>query len=240
MPHNIRFDNTSLQRAANDLISSRRAGRSLIRESTIHPFRSLRLPSSWAMRPSRWATPRQITRWLCSSAWTLQPFLFPRAAGCGGGPSSCCFPIISSRCTPDRERRWMGPIHLEQHYGSVEALQGQLIRAVDRCEGFSAVFPGSGSPVQFAKSAHEQGNWRWTTSTKRCGTGSIWRNFRPLQTISIRFVRNIGTYDGPQFSTYQQGWATLIESLTIADQLANSTKLRGNDTGGGGGGGGFD
>ena len=44
------------------------------------------------------------------------------------------------------------------------------------------------------------------------------------------FVRNIGTYDSPQFSTYQQGCATLIESLTIADQLANSTKLTGNDT----------
>jgi len=44
------------------------------------------------------------------------------------------------------------------------------------------------------------------------------------------FVRNIGTYDNQQDNTYEQKWATLIESLMIADQLANSTKLTGIDT----------
>ena len=44
------------------------------------------------------------------------------------------------------------------------------------------------------------------------------------------FVRNIGTYDNVQSNTYEQGFASLIESLIIADQLANSTKLTGNDT----------
>ncbi len=43
------------------------------------------------------------------------------------------------------------------------------------------------------------------------------------------FVRNIGHYDGPQVNTYQQGLNTLIESITIADQLALSTKLTGDD-----------
>ena len=43
------------------------------------------------------------------------------------------------------------------------------------------------------------------------------------------FVRNIGTYDNWQVNTYQQGFATLIESLMIADQLAHSTQLRGID-----------
>jgi hypothetical protein len=44
------------------------------------------------------------------------------------------------------------------------------------------------------------------------------------------FLRNIATYDNQQFNTYEQGLSTLIESMTIADQLANSSKLRGNDT----------
>ena len=44
------------------------------------------------------------------------------------------------------------------------------------------------------------------------------------------FVRNIGTYDNQQVNTYEPNWATLIESLMIADQLAHSTKLRGDDT----------
>ena len=43
-------------------------------------------------------------------------------------------------------------------------------------------------------------------------------------------MRNIGTYDNPQDNTYEQKWATLIESLMIADQLAHSTKLTGIDT----------
>jgi len=43
------------------------------------------------------------------------------------------------------------------------------------------------------------------------------------------FLRNIGTYDNQQFNTYEQNLATLIESMTIADQLAHSSKLRGND-----------
>lgn len=45
----------------------------------------------------------------------------------------------------------------------------------------------------------------------------------------LSFVRNIGTYDNQQFNTYQQGLNTLIESITIADQLAHSTKLTGDD-----------
>src|SRR5438874_3226459 len=44
------------------------------------------------------------------------------------------------------------------------------------------------------------------------------------------FLRNIGTYDNQQFNTYEQGLSTLIESLMIADQLAHSSKLTGNDT----------
>jgi len=44
------------------------------------------------------------------------------------------------------------------------------------------------------------------------------------------FVREIGTYDNVQFNTYEPAFSTLIESLIIADQLANSTKLTGNDT----------
>ena len=44
------------------------------------------------------------------------------------------------------------------------------------------------------------------------------------------FLRNIGTYDNQQFNTYEQGLSTLIESMMIADQLAHSTKLTGNDT----------
>lgn len=44
------------------------------------------------------------------------------------------------------------------------------------------------------------------------------------------FLRNIGTYDNQQFNTYEQGFSTLIESLMIADQLAHSTKLTGLDT----------
>ena len=44
------------------------------------------------------------------------------------------------------------------------------------------------------------------------------------------FVRNIGTYDNPQFNTYQQGLSTLIESMMIADQLSKSPKLVGDDT----------
>jgi hypothetical protein len=44
------------------------------------------------------------------------------------------------------------------------------------------------------------------------------------------FLRNIATYDNQQFNTYEQGLSTLIESMMIADQLANSSKLRGNDT----------
>ncbi len=43
-------------------------------------------------------------------------------------------------------------------------------------------------------------------------------------------VRSIGVYDNPQFNTYQQGLSSLIESVMIADQLANSTQLTGNDT----------
>src|SRR5207253_3236759 len=44
------------------------------------------------------------------------------------------------------------------------------------------------------------------------------------------FLRNIGTYDNQQFNTYEQGLSTLIESLMIADQLAHSSKLTGDDT----------
>ena len=43
------------------------------------------------------------------------------------------------------------------------------------------------------------------------------------------FVRNIGTYDTVQENTYEQKFATLIESMMIADQLAKSRLLRGQD-----------
>jgi hypothetical protein len=43
------------------------------------------------------------------------------------------------------------------------------------------------------------------------------------------FVRSIGVYDNPQFQTYQQGLSSLIESLMIADQLARSPALTGDD-----------
>ena len=44
------------------------------------------------------------------------------------------------------------------------------------------------------------------------------------------FVRDIGTYDNAQNFSYEPGLATLIESLTIADQLAQSKLLTGDDT----------
>lgn len=51
---------------------------------------------------------------------------------------------------------------------------------------------------------------------------------QPVGSI-LSFVRNIGTYDGVQFNTYQPNLQTLVEAVTIADQLAKSPQLTGND-----------
>ncbi len=45
----------------------------------------------------------------------------------------------------------------------------------------------------------------------------------------LSLVRNVGIYDGVQFNTYQPNLETLIEAITIADQLAKSPQLIGND-----------
>ena len=224
MPHNIRFDPASLQRAASVLMPF--ACRKIVGTQIDYPpitgsqtsvdINGEIVTLGYSPTDGRVALQlRLTTQAFLPNCTALDPIqlLFPHH-----------FKSLhhGQRAQVDGEYTWnsiMGPLRL--YHG------GAFVQLID-AKGFLPFFPDQAvqsdllNPLRARQLAVDD---VYETMRK-------WFYEEEFQTGKNHidsFVRNIGTYDGQQFSTYEQGFATLIESLTIADQLANSTKLRGKD-----------
>ena len=225
MPHNVRFDTPSLERAASSLMPF--ACRKIVGTQIDYPP----IPGSQTSVNINGET---VTlgysptdhRVALQLRLDTQPFL-PNCTA--SDPIQLLFPHHFKSLHPgqrplvDGRYTWnsiMGPLRLYK--------AGAFVQLIDT-DGFLPFFPDQvvdsnlQNPLQARQSAVED-----IYETMR-----NWFFLEEFQTGGNHidsFLRNIGTYDNQQFNTYEQGLSTLIESLMIADQLAHSTKLTGNDT----------
>jgi hypothetical protein len=224
MPHNIRFDNTSLQRAANDLISSAcwKVTGSRIDYPPITGSQTSVDINGDIVTLGYSQTNHQVALQL---RLDTQPFF----QSCGAASVlQLLFPHHSKSLHPGQRAQVDGRYIWNSIMGPLRLYRGSSFVQLIDAKGFLPLFPDQAV----------QSNLLNPLQTRQLAVDDIYQTMRKwfyleeFQTGDNHigsFVRNIGTYDGQQFSTYEQGLATLIESLTIADQLANSTKLRGND-----------
>ena len=225
MPHNIHFDTTSLERAASVLMPF--ACKKIVGTRIDYPP----IPGS---TPSVIINGEPVTlgysptdhRVALQLRLETQPFL-PNCTA--SGPVQLLFPHHFKSLHPgqiaqvDTRYTWnsiMGPLRLYK--------AGAFVQLIDT-KGFLPFFPDQvvdsdlKNPLQPSQLAVEDiyetmRNWFYL------------EEFQTPPNHINSFVRNIGTYDNVQTNTYEQSLSTLIESMMIADQLAHSTKLRGDDT----------
>ena len=226
MPNNIRLDTTSLERAASDLMPF--ACRKVVSTQIDYPP----IPGSQTSVNINGET---VTlgysptdhRVALQLRLDTQPFLPGTARRLT--QSSCCFRITPSRCTLARDRRWTAVTLGTAIMGPLKLYKGSSFVQLIDTDGFLPFFPDQAvdsdlqNPLQSRQLAVDD-----VYETMR-----NWFYLEEFQTGGNHidsFLRNIGTYDNQQFNTYEQGLSTLIESMMIADQLARSTTLTGNDT----------
>ena len=225
MPHNIHFDTTSLERAASVLMPF--ACKKIVGTRIDYPP----IPGS---TPSVIINGEPVTlgysptdhRVALQLRLETQPFL-PNCTA--SGPVQLLFPHHFKSLHPgqiaqvDTRYTWnsiMGPLKLYKADAFVQLID---------TKGFLPFFPDQvvdsdlKNPLQPSQLAVEDiyetmRNWFYL------------EEFQTPPNHINSFVRNIGTYDNVQTNTYEQSLSTLIESMMIADQLAHSTKLRGDDT----------
>ena len=225
MPHNIRFDNASLQRAATDLMPF--ACRKIIGSRIDYPP----IPGS--------QTSVNINGEIVTLGYSptdhrvalqlrleTQPFL-PNCTA--SGPVQLLFPHHFKSLHPGQRAQVSSRYTWNSIMGPLKFYTGSSFVQLIDTDGFLPFFPN-----QVVES-----DLRNPLQTSQLAVDDIYetmRNWFYLEEFQVggnhidSFLRNIATYDNQQFNTYEQGLSTLIESMTIADQLANSSKLRGNDT----------
>jgi hypothetical protein len=224
MPHNIGFDLGSLERAANDLkpFACRKIVDSRIDYPPIPGSQTSVIINGQTVTFGYSPTDGRVTLQLRVDS---QPFL-PNCSE--SGPVQLLFPHHFNLLHPGQKSQVDGRYTWNSIMGPLRLYRGTSFVQLIDANGFLPFFPNQvvesdlRNPLQNSQKAVDDvyetmRNWFYQEEFQTGGNHID------------SFVRNIGTYDGQQFSTYQQGWATLIESLTIADQLANSTKLTGTD-----------
>jgi hypothetical protein len=223
MPHNVRFDTASLQRAATDLkpfacrkiVGSRVDYPPISGSETSVNINGDIVTLGYSPTDSRVALQLRLD---------TQPFLPGTCTATGQLLFPHHFKSLhpGQRALVDSRYTWnsiMGPLRF--YKGS------SFVQLIDT-KGFLPFFPDSlldsnlKNPLQPSQLALDDiyetmRNWFYKEEFQTGGNHID------------SFLRNIGTYDNQQFNTYEQNLSTLIESLMIADQLANSG-LRGNDT----------
>jgi hypothetical protein len=224
MPHNIGFDLGSLERAANDLkpFACRKIVDSRIDYPPIPGSQTSVIINGQTVTFGYSPTDNRVTLQL---RLDTQPFL-PNCSE--SGPVQLLFPHHFKLLHPGQKPLVDGRYTWNSIKGPLRLYKGTSFVQLIDTNGFLPFFPNTVAesdlmnPLQTSQKAVDDiyetmRNWFYQ------------EEFQVGMNHIDSFVRNLGTYDGPQVSTYQQGWTTLIESLTIADQLANSTKLQGDD-----------
>ena len=224
MPHNIRFDNASLQRVASDLMPF--ACRKIVGSRIDYPP----IPGS--------QTSVNINGEIVTLGYSpadhrvalqlrleTQPFL----PGTCTASAQLLFPHHFKSLHPGQRAQVSSRYTWNSIMGPLKFYNGSSFVQLIDTDGFLPFFPN-----QVVES-----DLRNPLQTSQLAVDDIYetmRNWFYLEEFQVggnhidSFLRNIATYDNQQFNTYEQGLSTLIESMTIADQLANSSKLRGNDT----------
>ena len=225
MPHNIRFDNASLQRVASDLMPF--ACRKVVGSRIDYPP----IPQS---TPSVIVGNETVTlgysptdhRVALQLRLDTQPFL-PNCTA--SGPVQLLFPHHFKSLHPGQRAQVSARYTWNSIMGPLRFYTGGAFVQLIDTDGFLPFFPDQvvesdlRNPLQTSQLAVDDiyetmRNWFYLEEFQNGCNAHI-----------DSFLRNIGTYDNQQFNTYEQNLATLIESLMIADQLAHSPKLRGND-----------
>jgi hypothetical protein len=225
MPHNIGFATTKLQRAATDL----------------KPFACQKIVSTQVDYPPIPGSQTSVNingeivtlgysptdhRVALQLRLDTQPFL-PNCTA--SGPVQLLFPHHFKSLHPGQKPLVDGRYTWNSIMGPLKLYKGGAFVELIDTDGFLPFFPDQAveadlqNPLQPSQLAVDDiyetmRNWFYKEEFQTGGNHID------------SFLRNIGTYDNQQFNTYEQGLSTLIESLMTADQLANSTKLTGNDT----------
>jgi hypothetical protein len=225
MPHNIRFDTTSLQRAASNLMPF--ACRKIVGTQIDYPP----IPGSQTsvningdiVTLGYSQTNHQVALQL---RLETQPFL-PNCTA--SDPVQLLFPHHFKSLHPGQRPQVDARYTWNSIMGPLRLYKGASVVQVIDTDGFLPFLPDLvidsdlQNPLQRGQSAMEDiyetmRNWFYKEEFQTGGNHID------------SFLRNIGTYDNQQFNTYEQGLSTLIESLMIADQLAHSSTLTGDDT----------
>jgi hypothetical protein len=224
MPHNIPLDNTSLQRAADDLMPF--ACRKIVSTQIDYPP----IPGSQTsvningdiVTLGYSPTDHQVALQLRVET---QPFL----PGNCTGTAQLLFPHHSKSLHPGQRAQIDGRYTWNSIMGPLRLYKGDSFVQLIDTKGFLPFFPDQAV----------QSNLQNPLQARQLAVDDIYetmRNWFYLEEFQTggnhidSFLRNIGTYDNQQFNTYEQGFAALIESVTIADQLAHSTRISGTDT----------
>jgi hypothetical protein len=224
MPHNIRFDTISLQRAANDLkpfacrkiVDSRIDYPPIPGSETSVNINGQTVTLGYSPTDHRVALQLRVE---------TQPFL----PGTCTETAQLLFPHHFKSLQPDQRAQVDGRYTWNSIMGLLRLYKSSSFVQLIDTKGFLPFFPDEAvesdlrNPLPPSQMALDDiyetmRNWFYKEEFQTGGNHID------------SFLRNIGTYDNQQFNTYEQGLSTLIESIMIADQLAHATKLTGNDT----------
>ena len=225
MPHNIRFDNTVLQRVANDLkpfacrkiVGSRIDYPPITGSETSVNINGETVTLGYSPTDHRVALQLRVD---------TQPFLPGNCPATDTG--QLLFPHHFKSLHPGQRPQVDGRYTWNSIMGPLRFYKGSSFVQLIDTNGFLPFFPGEvveselRNPLPPSQRALDDiyetmRNWFYQEEFQTGGNHID------------SFVRNIGTYDNQQFNTYEQGLSTLIESMIIADQLAHATKLTGTD-----------
>ena len=162
---------------------------------------------------------------------TNQALAFP---GCKAGNSvQMLFPHHQAQLDPRQKNRQMlvnpgtnEPYRWNTMKGPVLARQGKNLVLSLRTPGMLPFMPAvlAGSDL---KNPLDNNNGLAVEDVYATLRDWFYKNMETGGQPDDSFVRNLGTYDNIGYNTYEQAFSTLIETLSIADQLARSPKLQG-------------
>ena len=225
MPHNIRFDTISLQRAANDLkpLACRKIVGSRVDYPPIPGSQTSVNINGETVTLGYSPTDHLVALQLRVDT---QPFLPGNCPATDTG--QLLFPHHFKSLHPGQRPQVDGRYTWKSIMGPLRFYKGSSFVQLIDTKGFLPFFPDEAV----------ESNTRNPLPPSQLAVDDIYETMRnwfykeEFQTGGNHidsFLRNIGTYDNQQFNTYEQGLSTLIESMMIADQLANSTRLTGTD-----------
>jgi hypothetical protein len=218
MPHNIRFDEEVLKRAANDLkpFACRKIVGSLIDYPPIPGSETSVNINGEIVTLGYSPTDNRVALQLRVET---QPFL----PGTCTETAQLLFPHHVKSLHPGQRAQVNARYTWNSVMGPIRFYNGAAFVQLIDTNGFLPFFPNEVAESNSRNSALDDiyetmRNWFYKEEFQTGGNHID------------SFLRNIGTYDNQQFNTYEQGLSTLIESMMIADQLAHATNLTGNDT----------